>query len=230
MKADLRTDDIKPIESENWWKKLDSKEQETIHSVDDRIGPVIDQYRKNRTAIGKLLYEAYPIMKPKGLWLDFIWRRFPGISRNTGLRIWHEYEETVEMVPEPIIDQGLKMGVDFSEREMREAVKRFPPPKRKVTPKKAAMWISKVVEMPRQKREPVPRATVASEEDVLQEAYTRTRRALVKIPEDRRLQVALRHCGMILKFAGATKAQLVKLIAVPAEWNPPLGRPKTKAA
>lgn len=143
----------------NGWEGLQPEEQSSIRKETEQAIEDIENERKSRLSFGKHLTSVHDILKPKGMWIEYLERVFH-MSVATAYRYMELYRSINEKLPPPLLVIALRRGLEIRPKSLNAT----PIPKTD-DPKKLEAFFEKI-------SRPTPRIVsieTASSEDVLKE-------------------------------------------------------------
>lgn len=227
----------KPLENEPWWAELTAEEKAEQKRDDGVLIEALEGMRRNRMTVGEVLLRSQQRLEPHRCFLQYMERNFP-FSQRTGYRMMEEWRSTKQHLPEPVIREAFRLGLDLVGTpkkpygEFTEAVKELPPPE-KPSPKQASAWLQNIVEI---RRKHVPHQVKetkaiqkADSREAMRGSFIAVRRYMRRVLEEERGKWAETLCGMLLTAAGIGKAHRIAPVAIPDGWIVVAGRPKKAA-
>jgi hypothetical protein len=170
--------------------------------------------------IGQLLSEAEMILKPRGLFVNYL-NSFPGFKQAQAYRYINGYMIANKHYPPAVLDSILATGIDMIGTKDRpfgkyqEIVKQLPPPK-DADAGKAQAWLNQVTAKYTESRKKANKVVDAT--TLQKEAFNAILKRYAQVPDRNQLQWIRKLFGYVFANLGMKQDETIEPIDPPADW------------
>lgn len=223
------------VEDMQGWEKLSPSEKKVVRTESEAADQAFLAQHQTRLAIGQHLQKIQQVTEPKRLFLSFLdlFCQKHDISQRTAYRYIQSYLDVAETVPEQVINEAIKNGIELAGKAGKKAINAVPPVAATATKKEAEEWL----ETTAQKRREVKRESdkvMTPKDSIL--AIVRLFNAQLKqldSPKSKR-RFLEETVGAMMTAVGIGNPQSFSPVALPEGWAQTAtkrrGRPPRSAA
>lgn len=172
------------------WDLVEPAVREKMQTITLGLRDAFTSVRVGFLKIGSLLSEAEMIMKPRGLWVNYL-NSFPNFKQAQAYRYINGFQIAQKNYPPAVLDVVLSTGMDLIGTKDRpfgkyqDVVKQLPPPKDDDAGK-AVAWCNKVEAAYKESRKKENKTV--STKDLQKNAFSAVLRNYAKVPDKQQLQ------------------------------------------
>lgn len=186
------------------WDLVETAVREKMFSITNDLRQAFTDVKVGFLKIGALLSEAEMIMKPRGMWTQYL-NSWPNFKQAQAYRYINGYLIAQKHYPPAVLDVILSTGMKLIGTKDRpygvytDVVKKLPPPK-DADPGKALAWCNKVEAAYRDSRKKENRT--ANAETLMRDAFLAVTKKYHQVPEKKQLQWIRGLFGITLGYLG----------------------------
>lgn len=207
------------------WDLVEPAVKEKMMTITSGLREAFASVRVGFLKIGSLLSEAEMIMKPRGLWVNYL-NSFPNFKQAQAYRYINGYMIAQKNYPPAVLDVVLSTGMDLIGTKDRpfgkyqDVVKQLPPPKDDDSGK-ALAWCNRVEAAYKESRKKENK--VVNSKDLQKQAFLSVMRAYGKVPEKQQLQWVRGLFSYVLGNLGIKQMEEITPQNPPAEFIKKVG-------
>lgn len=214
------TESVK-LEEMQGWDKLSPSEKRTVKAETEAADLAFVAQHQTRLAIGQHIGRVQEILEPKRLFLVWLERfcRKHDISQRTGYRYLDDYKAVAERVPEHVLNEAVKNGIELTGRAAKKAIKAVPPVAPEATKEEASQWLETVAQKRKQVRDET-KANVLTPKDSILAIVRIYNSQFRQLGTDRTKRRFLEETvGALLTVTGVGNPTTFHPVALPEGWN-----------
>jgi hypothetical protein len=216
----IETESVK-VEDMAGWEKLSPSEKKVVRAETEAADQAFLAHNQTRIATGQHLARIQSVLEPKRLFLAFLegFCRKHDISQRTGYRYIDDFKAVAERVPEQVLNDAVKNGVELAGRAAKKALSTAPPVSASATRKESEEWLETVAQKRKEARVDAANQTMTPKESIL--AIVKVYNSQFKqLGTDRTKRRFLEETvGALMTITGLGSATTFYPVAVPEGWN-----------
>jgi hypothetical protein len=153
-KAEVAETESVKVEDMAGWEKLSPSEKKVVRTEAEAADQAFLAQHQTRIAIGQHLQRIQSVLEPKRLFLAFLegFCRKHDISQRTAYRYVDDYKGVADRVPEQVLNDAVKNGVELAGRAAKKALSTAPPVAATATRKESEEWLDTVAQKRKEAR------------------------------------------------------------------------------
>lgn len=202
------------------WNFVEPQVRDKMMDITNGLRQAFADVRVGVLKIGALLSEAEMIMKPRGLWVNYL-NSFPNFKQAQAYRYINGYLVAQKHFPPAVLDVILSTGMDMIGTKDRpfgkyqDVVKMLPPPKDADTGK-ATAWLNQVEARYRESRKKGSKEVNTA--SLQKDAFLAITKKYSQVPERNQLQWLRKLFGCVLGYYGMKQDETITPVDPPADW------------
>ena len=202
------------------WALVEPAVRDKMMSITSELREAFTSIRVGFLKIGSLLSEAEMIMKPRGMWVQYL-NSWPNFKQAQAYRYINGYQIAQKHYPPAVLDVILSTGMDLIGTKDRpygkytDVIKRLPPPK-DADAGKAVAWCNKVEAAYKDSRKKENK--VVSTDDLLKNAFLAVTNKYHQVPEKKQLQWVRHLFSYVLGYLDIRQDETISPLAPPANF------------
>lgn len=203
------------------WSLVEPAVREKMLGITNGLREAFTSVRVGFLKIGALLSEAEMIMKPRGMWVQYL-NSWPNFKQAQAYRYINGYLIAQKAYPPAVLDVILSTGMDLIGTKDRpygkytDVVKKLPPPK-DADAGKALAWCNKVEAAYASSRKKENKGAVNTQ-DLLKDAFLSITKKYHQVPEKKQLQWVRSLFAYTIGYLGMKQDETISPLDPPANF------------